>query len=617
MLTNQNKKTVNTFIDEHSEKEGICKGKIPTGNIKPFIEDYTQWYVETFQQDATLRELFSTLAECSRSDLFYNENKKIKYETVTEKSEVEQNGVKTLTTVTKNIPVLNIVEITFGMGADKYNEFVTNLFEREYSKTGLLTFKNELLKRNPNTLEYLKACKQIFPNVSYSNLGNAAEGLRQYIQKVYYNMYKYAGEVYKDDLEANNKMIPQVKNFDKCLYLYSPVGGTGKSQFIKRLRHFATTYGIANKTIDLQSDWSNNTAAASYIATQEEWDTFKDYNMNNFDAILDNSLYTVKEKFKPEYPEVSRCSVVIAANYIMKDKSSRRLSVIQYNDKSVCEGLTKQEKELLGYNKTDEEWDKIFYTAFITCPFDSNVVFQNKKISNVVKNSYAIDLINKLRDNISLINDLTYATPTELAYALFDVDQDKSRNMCRKDYKNDIIKTITKMVQNDKCISPVKRINNKIEYSRFDFVEISKLKTLADEDVTDDDKYKNESVIVSTSLAWDDFILDYNNENNEGEDNGKHNKENGSKSSKDREQGTVDTNTKTEIIANNEQVSNVQINVMVPKEILANKNELGTSRTSNEDSRILCSRTSKRNNTEADSILFEQKKEVLEKLMCI
>ena len=107
----------------------------------------------------------------------------------------------------------------------------------------------------------------------------------------------------------------------------------------------------------------------------------------------------------------------------------------------------------------------------------------------------------------------------------------------------------------------------------------------------------------------------YNNENKEGEDNGKHNKENGSKSSKDREQGTTDTNSKTEIIANNEQVSNVQINVMVPKEILANKNELGRSRTSNEDSRSLCSRTSKRNDTEADSILFKQKKETLEKLM--
>ena len=197
--------------------------------------------------------------------------------------------------------------------------------------------------------------------------------------------------------------------------------------------------------------------------------------------------------------------------------------------------------------------------------------------------------------------------------------------MCRKDYKNDIIKTITKMVQNDKCISPVKRINNKIEYSRFNFAEISKLKTLADEDVTDDDKYENESVIVSTALAWDDFILDYNNENNEGEDNGKRNKENGSKSSNNessnnnnnsnREQGTTDTNSKTEIIANNKQVPNVQINVMVPKEILANKNELGRSRTSNEDSRSLCSRTSKRNDTEADSILFEQKKETLEKLM--
>ena len=95
---------------------------------------------------------------------------------------------------------------------------------------------------------------------------------------------------------------------------------------------------------------------------------------------------------------------------------------------------------------------------------------------------------------------------------------------------------------------------------------------------------------------------------NEGEDNG-------SKSSKDREQRTTDTNSKTEIIANNEQVPNVQINVMVPKEILANKNELGRSRTSNEDSRRLCSRTSKRNDTEADSILFEQKKEALEKLM--
>ena len=102
--------------------------------------------------------------------------------------------------------------------------------------------------------------------------------------------------------------------------------------------------------------------------------------------------------------------------------------------------------------------------------------------------------------------------------------------------------------------------------------------------------------------------------NKEGEDNGKHNEEK-SKSSNNREQGTADTNTKTEIIANNEQVPNVQINVMVPKEILANKNELGTSRTSNEDSRSLCARTSKKNNTEADSILFEQKKEVLEKLI--
>ena len=74
---------------------------------------------------------------------------------------------------------------------------------------------------------------------------------------------------------------------------------------------------------------------------------------------------------------------------------------------------------------------------------------------------------------------------------------------------------------------------------------------------------------------------------------------------------------KTEIITNNEQVSNVQINVMVPKEILANKNELGRSRTSNEDSRSLCSRTIKRNDTEADSILFEQKKEALEKLMSL
>lgn len=607
----ENKKTVNTFIDEYSEKSGICEGKIPTGNIKPFIEDYTQWYVKTFQQDATLRELFSTLGECSRNDLFYNENKKIKYETIEEKSEVEQNGVKTLTTITKTIPILNIVEITFGMGADKYNEFVTNLFEREYSKTGLLAFKNELLKRNPNVVEYLKACKQIFPNVSYSNLANAAEGLRQYIQKVYYNMYKYAGEVYKDNLEENNKMLPEIKSFDKCLYLYSPIGGTGKSQFIKRLRHFADTYEIANKIIDLQSDWSNNTAATCYIATQEEWDTFKDYNMNNFDAILDNSLYTVKEKFKPEYPEVSRCSVVIAANYIMKDKSSRRLSVIQYNDKSICEGLTDKEKELLGYNKTETEWDKIFYTAFTTCPFDSNVVFQNKEISNVVKNSYAIDLINKLRDSISLISDLTYATPTDLAYTLFDVDQDKSKNMSRKDYKSDIIKTITKMVQNDKCISPVKRVNNKIEYSRFNFVEISKLKTLADEDVMNDDEYENESVIISTALAWDDFISNYTNENNKEKTNGR-TQENGSKSCEERR---AVTNTETEVAADNKQMPNVQVNVMVPKEILANKDELGRRRTVDEDSRNLCSRTSTRNNTEADAILLKQETAALEKLM--
>ena len=348
---------------------------------------------------------------------------------------------------------------------------------------------NNPFRHKSDVNKFINAAKQLFPNIDAYNAGNVLTTLRMVIENIYANL----GD-------------PKAKKQQISFYQYSAKGATGKSNFLDKLQNFCNAYQLPNGTPNIVGRWINNEMSYNLVSVVKEFMPRKRDNeetIENLNNIIDNEEYKVEGKGKEPYYIHSKTTLFINSNRTPFDVNDRRYGVIKYNEIPYPK-IKQEDKETYFPERAEKEWNKIFLQLFESCPFGKSFEDPFKR------NSENIDgFIFKVKDitenPANQMDDLNEAT------IRFFVD----RYCFNKDIKDlSIKKAIQYEVENaiyqlvaDEKITPVKRVNGDLKYSRYNWFEIADLKTNEDDSDSDTSHLDNvQNIFERTQKAFEYFL---------------------------------------------------------------------------------------------------------------
>ena len=387
-----------------------------------------------------------------------------------------------------------------GKPKEKYSSFA-ELVNAKYSSawpvyTRMADF-SKLPIKNPfhhveNVNKFVKASLKLFPNVDGFNAGRCLTTFRQIIENIYYNL-------------GTEGLEPQQISF----YQYSAMGGTGKSLFLKKLEHFAKKYNLPVCHESIKGRWVGNAFSSNIFGIIDEFFPPKtgyevEESIIKFNNVIDNVLYEVEYKGKDHYSVQSRCSLFINSNKLPYDTNIRRYGIVRYNEIPFIL-ISKEDTDKYFPEKTEEEWDEILLEAFESCPFGK--VFEDIECKNSDNLNDLIfsakTVVKKLEDTTLL--DIHNATIREFATAYLTLANDFGRidpAAVKKQvflWRNDIRKAVATGL-----ITPSKRVNGDLDYSKYNWDDISKLPT--SEDDIENELNNIDNPFERTKVAFEKFI---------------------------------------------------------------------------------------------------------------
>ena len=354
-------------------------------------------------------------------------------------------------------------------------------------------------KTNPfihieNNDKFVQAALKVLPNINAYTAGKSLTNLRSFIQNIYYNL-NHPG------LEAQQK----------SLYLYSALGGTGKSEFIKRLRVFLDSKNLSYTTVKPVGRWLGSEYSKSLVGFSDEWMPPRNYDrditISKLNNIIDNVEYEVEYKGHNRYQTKSTASLVFSSNFKPFDTNDRRYGIVEFNE-IPYESISKDDKKQYFPERTQEEWNEIFNDLFESCPF--NKVYEDIEC----KNSESLnDLIWMAREMIvHFHNSVTFSsercTIREIVYNYYnwkDIYRVDVKAIKEKIYS---IRACVRKAVAQGLIKPVIKVNGSTDYSKYDLYQISKLETSEDKISNPLDDVEN--TFEKTKYAFVRFLEDKN-----------------------------------------------------------------------------------------------------------
>lgn len=346
----------------------------------------------------------------------------------------------------------------------------------------------------PDRNKFIKNAKLLFANVDAYNAGACLTNYRKIIQNVYFNLG-----------------YPGLKPQQVCFYQYSALGGTGKSNFLNRLKHFAETYNIPVADVNPTNQrWIGSEYSSNIIGVVNEFFPPRsrlegEDKIRTLNNIIDNEEYQVEYKGETPYFSHSRVSLFINSNKMPFDSNIRRYAVVRYNEKPFAR-IAEEDREKYFKDRTPEEWDEIILSTFESCPFDET--FEDLECKNSDDLNELIHAANDVIDNLHRLDDSfcpQSATIREFAktyLALIAPDHIPSPEAVKKQvsfWTNDILKAVAEGV-----IKPSQRVNGNLRYSRYNIQEIADLPTPETEIPNSLNDIDN--MFERTSVAFDSFL---------------------------------------------------------------------------------------------------------------
>lgn len=361
-----------------------------------------------------------------------------------------------------------------------------NTYKRlaDFSK---LPIKNPFFHR-PNKNKFVKACKELFPNVDAFNVGACLTNFRKVIENIYFNL-------------GFEGLKPQ----QVCFYQFSALGGTGKSEFRDHLKEFLEKYNLPNADVYPEGRWVGSEFSSNIVGFVNEFfplrGTDADNAIRTLNNIIDNTEYRVEYKGQDSFFNHSRITLFVNSNKIPFDSNTRRYGIVRYNEAPFASISAENKKKYFA----ERDWNKLFLEAFESCPFGET--FEDIEC----KNSETLnDLIFAARDYVnnagpSLLTEIQNMSIRQFVnnYLNWKNDFGKIDTKFLREKIWQFTESIRKAVATGE-IKPSQRINGRIEYSRYNWQEISNMKT------SEDDLQNNlnniDNMFERTKAAFDNFL---------------------------------------------------------------------------------------------------------------
>ena len=337
------------------------------------------------------------------------------------------------------------------------------------------SFERQPLEHNEDEQLFIKNVAKLFYNTDAYSVGTTLTNFRIFCQNIHKNLNT-----------PNSEMADNI-----CLYQYSAIGGTGKSQLSKIAIEALKRLGYEAANAEIRGRWVGNEFSRLIVAVKDEFMPPKGENkeefIEKFNPIVSNDYYPVEYKGRDKYFVKSVSSLIINSNFLPFDTNTRRYGIITYNDFNIIKDNRKPEFE---------DMVEAFITCLKTVPF-------NKRWNNPVKtvDTKTSELVWMARD---VLNDnIDHLTLKDCTIRQFVKSYIALTNSSIKPLalQRDVFQTI---IENN--IKPSHRINGNLLYSKYDFEAIADMETNEDEQESNLDNYTD--CIERTEAAFKMYITD-------------------------------------------------------------------------------------------------------------
>ena len=309
------------------------------------------------------------------------------------------------------------------------------------------SFARPALEHTPNEKEFVKNAAVLFYNTDAYSVGTTLTNFRIFCQNIHKNLLTTGS-----DMSEN-----------QCLYQYSALGGTGKSEFGKVVVEAMKQLGYDAGPAKIKGRWIGNEFSRLLVSFDDEFmppkGTGKEDFIEKFNPIVANDYYEVEYKGQDKYFCRSITSLIVNSNYLPFDTNLRRYGVVKYNEHSIIKDDRKP---------TFEKMVEAFKVCLKTVPFNQ---FWENPIKTASRSlSELIWKAREVRNGGLMVSTLKDCTIRTFVNDYIQVSGSQVKPISLQREFTDLI------ISND--IKPTHRINGQLEYSKYNFEAIADMDTV-------------------------------------------------------------------------------------------------------------------------------------------
>lgn len=342
------------------------------------------------------------------------------------------------------------------------------------------------INHKPDNNKFVEAVYHIYWNTNAYQFGSTLTSVRKFCENIHYNI----------GTEGARKQ-------DICLYQFSSRGGSGKSFIASSWSETLKTLGYDAGPVKVNERWVGSEFSRHLVSYQDEFfpprGLSRDSIISKLNPIICNDFYEVEYKGQDAYFLKSQTSLVLNSNYLPFDTNDRRYSVISFNNID----FSKEQNQTRIVTQKDD-YAKWMLQALESCPF-------GKVWENPIKctKSSTNELIYMVRNTLETEVNFSIQSGTIRSFAEAYLKASGLTTRKPLEVSREILNLIL-----EADIQPVKRINGRIEYSKFDWDAIANMETSETEhthDILDNIKDELKATEVAAKLYME----------NKGPDGGK------------------------------------------------------------------------------------------------
>ena len=353
-----------------------------------------------------------------------------------------------------------------------------NVYDTIYRLLDFSNLKRSTLDHEPDENAFVEAVKNIYWATNAYRVGTTLTNVRRFCENIHYNL-----------------KTPGAQKQDICLYHYSVTGGSGKTVISKKWVETLKELGYEAGSVKINERWIGSEFSRYLVSYQDEFFPPAKQNregvISKLNPIVCNDPYEVEYKGKDSYFLQSITSLILNSNYQVFDSNTRRYATIDFNDID----LSRNKQKIYTDESSLTFWMK---QALKSVPFGK---FWEDPIKTV--SSSLNDLIYMARD---VVSDITDVKSFDLSSGTI---REFAEKYCYATGSKLLPKTVALNVYQtllENQLKPVQKVNGNLRYSKYNWQEISEMKT--SETILNCELDKYDDPFEATLVSFDSYIID-------------------------------------------------------------------------------------------------------------